>query len=282
MSQAGPIVPVLDHVVINVLTGLDEAVDRYRALGFALTERGHHTLGSSNQLAIFGSNYLELLGFERGNEHKRPELHEIPLGLSGLAFRVTESADLHLRLRALGLDASDPSDFSRPVELPDGTHQARFRTVRLSKEEAPYGRVFFCHHFTPELVWRAQWQQHPNGVTDVAGLTIASNTPDQTADLYRRMFGSQAVRQVASDAYAYEAGRVRMRVVGWPRAQAEYGELAAPADGQPRMVALDLLTRDLGAARAVLEASAIPFKSQTGAVSIAARDCAGVALKFIE
>ena len=46
--------PVLDHVVINVMGKLDEAAAQYGRLGFQLTERGHHTLGSSNNLAIFG------------------------------------------------------------------------------------------------------------------------------------------------------------------------------------------------------------------------------------
>lgn len=56
---------VLDHVVINVADQLDAASALYRRLGFQLTERGHHSLGSSNHLAIFGENYLELLGYER-------------------------------------------------------------------------------------------------------------------------------------------------------------------------------------------------------------------------
>ena len=46
--------PVLDHVVINVMGRLDEAAAQYQRLGFQLTERGYHTLGSSNNLAIFG------------------------------------------------------------------------------------------------------------------------------------------------------------------------------------------------------------------------------------
>ena len=60
-------VPVLDHVVINVRDGLDAAAALYARLGFTLTSRGHHTLGSSNHLAILGTDYLELLGVQPGN-----------------------------------------------------------------------------------------------------------------------------------------------------------------------------------------------------------------------
>ena len=59
-----PITPILDHVVINVRDGLDAAAALYARLGFTLTPRGHHTLGSSNNLAILGTDYLELLGVQ--------------------------------------------------------------------------------------------------------------------------------------------------------------------------------------------------------------------------
>ena len=54
-------VPTLDHVVINARDQLDDVAAVYRRLGFHLTPRGHHTLGSMNNLAIFGTDYLELI-----------------------------------------------------------------------------------------------------------------------------------------------------------------------------------------------------------------------------
>lgn len=46
-------VPTLDHVVIYVADQLDDADTLYRHLKFQLLPRGHHSLGSSNHLAIF-------------------------------------------------------------------------------------------------------------------------------------------------------------------------------------------------------------------------------------
>ena len=86
MSQPAP---VLDHAVVNVLGELDRAAEQYRRLGFQLSERGHHTLGSSNHLAIFGENYLELLGFEPGRKSDRADLWKHPPGLTGLVFKTT-------------------------------------------------------------------------------------------------------------------------------------------------------------------------------------------------
>ena len=34
----------------------------------------------------------------------------------------------------------------------------RFRTVRMKNGVVPYGRVYYCHHFTRELVWRDEWR----------------------------------------------------------------------------------------------------------------------------
>jgi len=60
--------PVLDHVVIDVRDRMDEAARTFAALGFHLTPRGYHTLGSMNHLMMFRADYLELLGFgEAGN-----------------------------------------------------------------------------------------------------------------------------------------------------------------------------------------------------------------------
>jgi len=38
----------LDHVVINARDDMDRAAEVYQRLGFTLTERGYHSLGSMN------------------------------------------------------------------------------------------------------------------------------------------------------------------------------------------------------------------------------------------
>ena len=48
-------VPTLDHVVVNVRDRIDAGLATYRRLGFTMTPRGYHTLGSMNHLAIFGT-----------------------------------------------------------------------------------------------------------------------------------------------------------------------------------------------------------------------------------
>ena len=50
----------LDHAVILV-RDLDRARETYERLGFTLTPRGLHSLGSQNHCIMFGRDYLELM-----------------------------------------------------------------------------------------------------------------------------------------------------------------------------------------------------------------------------
>src|SRR5690606_14692292 len=174
----------IDHIVINVAHNLDTALDCYRRLGFTLTPRGHHSLGTSNHLAIFGSDYLELMGVEPDNAD-RASL-PFPPGLIGLVFKTTAADALWQRLAArhVPLQGDGPQPLSRPISLADGTKsEARFRTIDVDAGRVPNGRLFFCHHMTPELVWRPEWQTHANAVQGIAEYVYVTPSPERTAGL---------------------------------------------------------------------------------------------------
>src|SRR5215469_1694663 len=160
--------PVLDHVVIDVRDRIDDAMRCFTALGFQLTPRGHHTLGSANHLAIFATDYLELLGFGEDGA-TRTEIARFPAGLNGLVFKTTDADLVHRRAEAAGLPMLTVQAFSRPVALGGVTRDARFRTTRLDPDKITVGRVYFCEHLTPDLVSRPEWQSHPNGAPGSRG-----------------------------------------------------------------------------------------------------------------
>src|SRR5205807_2017029 len=95
---------------------MDEAARVFTALGFRLTPRGHHTLGSMNHLAMFATDYLELLGFGAGGA-SRPELAPFPIGLNGLVFKTDDADQVHAHAAAVGLPILPVQSFSRRVEL---------------------------------------------------------------------------------------------------------------------------------------------------------------------
>ncbi len=278
----GALIPVVDHAVINVAGKLDEMQQLFTLLGFQLTPRGHHSLGSSNHLAIFGENYFELLGFEAGNADKRQDLWNAPLGLTGLVWKTTDADGVYRHLQSVGLAGDPPGSFSRPVELPDGSRpDARFRTVRLAAERVKNGRSFFCQHDTPELVWRSPWRQHPNGAVDISALVIAAADPAAAAGLYGTLFGREVIDADGQGGYRLQAGKTQVRFITPQRAAGLYGPVPAGENGTERMVALEFTVSSLSASADYFQRSGIQTSSPVPDTLLISADRAfNVALLF--
>ena len=238
--------PVLDHVVIDVRDRMDEAARTFTGLGFELTPRGHHTLGSMNHLAMFATDYLELLGFGEGGA-SRPELAPFPTGLNGLVFKTDDADAVHAHALAASLPILPVQAFSRPVELAGARQNARFRTTRLDPAKIAMGRVYFCEHRTPELVWRPEWQSHPNGARAISRVIVATDDPRRSASLFRALFGPEAVAEREGGCVVCAGtAQVELRM---PRAiGAEFGDAAAdPAGRVDYLAALELKVSSLAA-----------------------------------
>lgn len=277
------ITPIVDHVVVNVLGKLDEAAAQYEALGFTLTERGHHTLGTSNNLAIFSTNYLELIGYMPGREASRPDLWQHPAGLTGLVFKSVDPKIVYEAMAARGVPVEEPASFARPVRLADGPHDARFTVTRIGAAAVQNGRTFFCHHHTPELVWRPEWQIHPNGVTDVVEFVIASQEPDRTAALYEQMFGPGLLATVEGGV-SFEAGAATVLVLTPSEVAKRYDDAAiTSAEDGDRMVSLTFKTQSIDKARTLLAGNGVPFKPLPGrGIVVPYSYAANVAVAFVD
>ena len=239
--------PVLDHVVIDVRHRIDEAMRGFSALGFQLTPRGRHTLGSVNHLAMFATDYLELLGFPKDGE-TRPEITRFPEGLNGLVFKTADADVVHREANAAGLPILPVQSFSRPVALGGEMRDARFRTTRLDPDKIAMGRVYFCEHLTPELVWRPEWQSHPNTACAIARVVVATPDPQRTAALFRGLFGPEAVAD-RDGRRLIPAGTAQVELAAPEMVAAEFGEAAAQPAGRPEyMAALGLKAASLAAA----------------------------------
>ena len=245
--------PVLDHVVIDVRDRIDEAMRCYAALGFQLTPRGRHTLGSVNHLAMFATDYLELLGFAPDGT-TRLEITRFPAGLNGLVFKTGDADIVHREAQAAGLPVLPVQAFSRPVTLDGVSQDARFRTTRLDADKIAMGRVYFCEHRTPELVWRSEWQTHPNTACAIARIVVATADPQRTSELFRTLFGGEAV-VTRNGRYVVNAGTARVELVPPGAVREEFGEAAAdPAGRAEYMAALALRVGSLATAAQQLRA----------------------------
>ena len=245
--------PILDHLVIDVRDRMDEAARVFAGLGFQLTPRGYHTLGSMNHLMMFATDYLELLSFGEGGAN-RPELLPFPIGLNGLVFKTADADATYGQAIAAGLPILPVQAFSRPVMLGGRTQDARFRTTRLDPSKIAMGRVYFCEHRIPELVWRPEWQDHPNGALAINRVVVATPEPQRSAELFRRLFGHAAVKTTDNGCILpMQSGSVVLCTQ--EAVIAEFGAAAAdPAGRKEYLAALEVTvgslsetTRQLGA-----------------------------------
>jgi hypothetical protein len=247
--------PVLDHVVIDVRERVDEAMRCFASLGFLLTPRGRHTLGSVNHLAMFTTDYLELLGFGEDGA-TRAEIARFPAGLNGLVFKTTDAELVHREATAADLPVLPVQAFSRPITLAEATRDARFRTTRLNPDKIAMGRVYFCEHLTPDLVWRQEWQAHPNGASAIARVVVATPDPQRTAKLLQNLFGRGAVAE-REGRCVIAAGTAEVELVPPTMIAAEFAEAAAESSGRAEyMAALGIRVRSLREAVRMLGAIA--------------------------
>jgi catechol 2,3-dioxygenase-like lactoylglutathione lyase family enzyme len=273
----------LDHVVINARDDMDRAENVYRRLGFTLTERGYHSLGSMNHLAMFGTDYLELIAIPAGATSGRLDLLDYAPGLNGLVFGTEDSAATYAELHEAGVPVDPPVEFTRPVKVGDQTLDARFRTIRMKPGVVTYGRVYYCHHFTRNLVWRDEWRHHANGTVAVVRATIVEPDPARSAKLYADMFGANVVREIEGGC-AVIVGNSRFDILTADALGAEVGADALPdAVGRPAyMAGLTFRTTSLNTAAAALRQGSIPYTERRGRLVVPAREAVNAVIEFVE
>ncbi len=250
----------LDHAVITVRERMDEAAAVYRRMGFTLTDRSFHAAGSCNHLMVFESDYLELIGFPPAGQKIRPDLLESPIGLDGLVFKAGDVDAIHRELVARGFPAGEPQPLSRKLTLPGSSveEEARFTTVRFPRGAVQGGRLYYCRHETPHLVWHPPFQSHANGAIGIASFGIAVPDPMAEAAKYERILDTKAKRG-EDGIVRIPMGQATLELMTPATLRTTLGALAcdaADANGIARdayMAMVTIKVRDLATTRRVLE-----------------------------
>ena len=114
----------IDHAVIMV-GDLDAAAANWKRLGFTVSPRGTHSakMGSGNYTIMLDPDYIELLGVLAETEHNAPARAFLAKreGIERIAFTAVDSAAGAEEIRARGFEPLGPTDFERPVTMPDGS-----------------------------------------------------------------------------------------------------------------------------------------------------------------
>jgi catechol 2,3-dioxygenase-like lactoylglutathione lyase family enzyme len=187
----------IDHVVILV-NDLAATVADYAALGFTVTPGGEHTGGAThNALVVFADDaYLELIAFKRpAPDHHWYRYRALGEGIIDFALLPTMiEADLvAARERGLLIEGPFPGGRLRP----DG-QQVTWQSGRASTPDLP----FLCADVTPRAlrVPDGVARTHANGVTGIAGLTVAVADLGASVARYRALLGTTERESSSADA----------------------------------------------------------------------------------
>jgi hypothetical protein len=207
----------IDHAVVMV-RDLDQAAVTWKQLGFTVSPRGTHSahMGTGNYTMMLDPDYLELLGVLAPTEHNAPAraMLEKREGIERVAFTAVDSAAGAEEIRARGYAPIGPTDFERPVTMPDGTlSAAKFRTFQWPVAEAPAGmRIFACQHKTRETVWIPGLMKHANGAKRLRQVLLVAPEPAKEAAHLSKMI-DRDTRTEADGAIAVPSGPDRANFV---------------------------------------------------------------------
>ena len=177
----------LDHIAINVKDNMDKAYELFTELGFILTPRGYHSLGSINHSMVFNNNYLELIGNQKGKPINRPELKNAALGINGLVFKTNNVQRIYDHLVDINFEQDVPRSFNRPVFIDDIEKKAMFETVSVKANIFKAGRVYYCNHLTPNLVWIPKYMKHPNTSFRIEEIIMIDDNPKSISNKFTKI-----------------------------------------------------------------------------------------------
>jgi hypothetical protein len=267
----------LDHTVINVHFEMDRAQAIFESLGFCLTPRGRHSLGSINHLIVLEDDYVEIVGLPTDTDTLRQEVLNSPIGIDGLVFQTNNADQTYQALKQAGLAVQPVQAFSRPVELDGATYAASFRTTRFEAGTYAAGRVYFCQHLTPELVWRKEWQSHANKTIRTAAFLIVASDPAAEAKKYLLASGG-TLKKGAHGEWRIQAKKYSLVFVTHAQYEQCYGQLVPENTARESFFgAIALKTKNLSAVkqRLVLTQQRFPevvWREQADRISVSIPD----------
>jgi hypothetical protein len=199
---------------------------------------------------VFEGGYLELVGLPLGTDVLRRDVLESPLGLNGLVFQAKQVDAIIGPLRDSGLAMLPPQDFSRPAIIDGVEYLVRFRTTRTAPELFAAGRVYYCEHYTPELVWRREWMTHANGCNGLSELVVVTSAIETDASLYAKAAQARAEQHESGVWTVDLVDAFRITLMSPARYHERYGKLCVEANDRTSFFgAIVLKTDDLGRIR---------------------------------
>lgn len=279
----------LDHVVVLV-RDMDSAVTNYQRMGFQMTPRMYHPFGTANNLVMFQSTFLEILGIVKPEDLEGigillDQLLKDKEGVSHFALASDDVSADQREFEEKGLEPSHIDGFERAVTLPDGgVTKAVVSVCSFAQTDTPRVYMFVSRQHVAEAVWVREWQAHPNGVKDVKTLTIVAQDPATPfVPRFNSLFGTAAVA-ATNDAVWAQTPNGLIEVLTPQAFEAKYAGADIALEGVfPYMAAMTLQVADLAQVRTLLSANGVQFHTLPGRRLVVPPTFAnGVAIEFAE
>lgn len=271
----------VDHV-IHLVRDLDAADAAMARLGFRTTPRGLHSeaMGTANSTIVFRDRtYVELLAVLRKtplNEGLVAELEQRE-GPAGIAFKTGDARAAAEAFAAAGVDAGSATGFSRPVELPGGSRDASFTIARIDPAATPGAWSFVCQHHSPDVVWREDHLDHPNGARGLLEVVGVAADLALLAEGWRRVLGERLRHD--RDEVVVRTGTATLRFLSPLASAARFGRL--PRTRDPHLDVLVFGSADLDRTRAVLREQGVRTATGVeGGVVVGPDAAAGAVIEF--
>jgi catechol 2,3-dioxygenase-like lactoylglutathione lyase family enzyme len=197
----------LDHVVI-IVADLARAMEDYTSLGFTVLPGGTHEANPThNALIVFEDGaYIEIIALRTKDEARMSDRlrkwDQTGPGLVDFALLPNDiEADIaRARERGLSIEDAQPGGRLRP----DG-QQIVWKTANLKGAGLP----FFCADVTPRSlrVPEGEARQHPNRVTGVADITVATADLASSTTQYRALLDLEPQPSPSNDALGARLAR---------------------------------------------------------------------------
>lgn len=184
---------------------MDSAAAALEKLGFTLTpfsEQSHRPepggplapAGTANRCVMLQRGYLEFLT-PTGDTPIAGQLRAAIrryVGAHLIAFGTAAPDADHARLARAGFAPLEPVDLQREIDTERGRDTARFTVVRVPPGTMAEGRIQFCQHHTPGLLWQPRWTVHANRAAALAGVIVRVADAQEAAKRYSRYTGLPA------------------------------------------------------------------------------------------
>jgi hypothetical protein len=111
------------------------------------------------------------------------------VGVHSIVFGTNTPDEDYARLEKAGFAPLPPIALQRETATEREAQTVRFTVVRTPPGTMAEGRIQFCLHHTPHLVWQERWLTHPNRAVGLNGVVVCVSDPAETAQRYTRYTG---------------------------------------------------------------------------------------------